>query len=64
MIKQIFRMGGHHVFAWDFQASGVLTNIGFRNVTRWNAGASSYRELCLDDPAHAFETLYQECCKW
>jgi len=64
VINQMFRMGGHHLFAWDFQSlSAVLTRIGFRNVTRWSAGASSCPELCLDDPAHAFETLYLECCK-
>lgn len=64
VINQMFRMGGHHLFAWDFQSlSTVLTGIGFRNVIRWNAGASSCAELCLDDPSHAFETLYLECCK-
>ena len=64
VINQMFRMGGHHLFAWDFQSlSAALTKIGFHNVTRWRAGASSCPELCLDDPAHAFETLYLECCK-
>jgi predicted SAM-dependent methyltransferase len=64
VINQMFRMGGHHLFAWDFQSlSAILTKIGFLNVTRWNALESSRPELCLDDPAHAFETLYFECCK-
>jgi hypothetical protein len=64
VINQMFRMGGHHLFAWDLQSlSALLTKIGFHNVTRWNAGTSSCTHLCLDDPAHAFETLYLECCK-
>jgi hypothetical protein len=64
VINQMFRMGGHHLFKWDFQAiSTVLKNIGFHDLTRWNSGASSCPELCLDDPADAFETLYFECCK-
>jgi hypothetical protein len=64
VINQMFRMGGHHLFAWDFNSlSAALTKSGFHAVTRWNAGASSYAGLCLDDPAHAFETLYLECCK-
>jgi hypothetical protein len=64
VINQMSRMGGHHLFAWDFHAiSAVLKNIGFHDLTRWNSGASSCPELCLDDPAHAFETLYFECCK-
>jgi predicted SAM-dependent methyltransferase len=63
VVNQMFRMGGHHRFAWDVVAlTASLESIGFR-VERWNPGEASSEGLCLDDPAHAFETLYVEATK-
>lgn len=64
VINQMFRMGGHHRFVWDFETlSRQLRLAGFTCVGRWTSGQSSIPELCLDDPAHALETLYVEAEK-
>jgi hypothetical protein len=64
VINQMFRMGGAHRFAWDFKAlAQSLRNAGFSSIQRWNPGEASSSELCLDDPEHAFETLYVEATK-
>jgi len=60
----MFRMGGAHQFAWDFAAlAGALTEAGFHDIQREPSGHASSDELCLDDPDHAFETLYIEATK-
>ncbi|MGQ0737263.1 MAG: class I SAM-dependent methyltransferase [Acidobacteriota bacterium] len=64
VINQMFRMGGAHRFAWDFETlRQQLVHVGFVNVTRWPAGQGSRADLCLDDPSHAAETLYVEADK-
>ncbi len=64
VINHMFRMGGHHLFAWDYQTlSASLTTIGYQSITRWQSCQASCNEICLDDPAHAFETLYVEAVK-
>lgn len=64
VINQMFRMGGAHQFAWDFAAlSAALRDAGFRDIQRHRSGEASTSELCLDDPEHAFETLYVEANK-
>lgn len=64
VINQMFRMGGHHRYAWDFETmSSVLERTGFVDVCQWPAGKASRSELCLDDPEHASETLYLEAEK-
>lgn len=64
VINQMFRMGGHHLFAWDFSSlSLTLESIGFIGIRRWEPGRASRSEICLDDPSHAFETLYVEASK-
>jgi len=61
VINQMFRMGGAHCFAWDFETlSRHLTEAGFVDVERFDSGRSSLAALCLDDPEHAPETLYVE----
>jgi predicted SAM-dependent methyltransferase len=64
VINQMFRMGGAHKYAWDFETLNLsLTEIGFKNVVRYESGRASVPDLCLDDPAHSFETLYAEALK-
>jgi predicted SAM-dependent methyltransferase len=64
VINQMFRMGGHHRYAWDFDTlSRALAGAGFVNVRQWGAGKASRPDLCLDDPSHAVETLYVEAEK-
>jgi predicted SAM-dependent methyltransferase len=64
VINQMFRMGGHHHFAWDYQALALsLVTLGYQDIVRFQPGHASVDELCLDDPAHAFETLYVEAIK-
>jgi predicted SAM-dependent methyltransferase len=61
VINQMFRMGGAHRFAWDFETlARELTSVGFRDTRRYPSGQSPTPDLCLDDPTHAFETLYVE----
>lgn len=64
VINQMFRMGGHHLFAWNYQAlSASLATTGYQNITRWQSCQASCNEICLDDLVHAFETLYVEAVK-
>jgi predicted SAM-dependent methyltransferase len=64
VINQMFRMGGAHRYAWDFETlSCEIRRIGFINVARWPSGSASLPELCLDAPIHAGETLYIEAEK-
>ena len=61
VVNQMMRMGGAHLFAWDFETlQQQLRAAGFSNITRFAPGQASSAELCLDDPAHNFETLYVE----
>lgn len=64
VINQMFRMGGHHRFAWDYETLGnALAKVGFDSVRQMPAGSASRPDLCLDDPTHANETLYLEAVK-
>ncbi|HEY5885099.1 MAG TPA: methyltransferase domain-containing protein [Pyrinomonadaceae bacterium] len=64
VINQMFRMGGAHRFAWDFEAlMNSLRRAGFDSIQRFSPGEASSPKLCLDDPEHAFETLYVEAIK-
>jgi hypothetical protein len=64
VINQMFRLGGAHPYAWDFETlSHELAGAGFTDIGRWSSGQSSRPELCLDDPSHAPETLYVEAEK-
>ena len=64
VINQMFRMGGAHRFAWDFETlSQQLAVTGFVTIRQWLSGQASRADLCLDDPAHAPETLYVEAEK-
>jgi predicted SAM-dependent methyltransferase len=61
VINQMFRMGGAHRYAWDFDTlSSELGRAGFVAMSRWPPGVSARDGLCLDDPSHAIETLYVE----
>ncbi len=64
VINQMARMGGHHHFAWDFETLRLaLEEAGFKNIVKGTSGTSHHEGLCLDDPDHAFETLYAEAVK-
>jgi predicted SAM-dependent methyltransferase len=64
VINQMFRMGGHHLYAWDYETLSLCLQLsGFVDVKRFESGASDRSDICLDDPAHAFETLYVEAQK-
>ena len=64
VINQMARMGGHHRFAWDFETmKSAFKSAGFTQVKKAHAGLSEHKGLCLDDPEHAFETLYVEAMK-
>lgn len=64
VINQVFRMGGHHRYAWDLETlDGALRRAGFADVRPFPPGRASRPDLCLDDPEHAFETLYVEAVK-
>jgi predicted SAM-dependent methyltransferase len=64
VVNQMFRMGGHHLFAWDdVTLVSALTSVGFVGIERWGSRESARQAICLDDPSHAFETLYIEVTK-
>lgn len=64
VINQMFRMGGAHLFAWDYPTLKLaLERAGFTGIAQWPAGQASRPDLCLDDPEHAFETLYVEAAR-
>lgn len=64
VINQMFRMGGAHLFAWDFEAmKKTMEKAGFRNIIKRQSMESADQTLLLDDKDHAFETLYVEAEK-
>jgi len=64
VVNQMFRMGGHHRFAWDERSVEVaLKECGFVSIRNFHPGQGSSTELVLDDPDHAFETVYFEAAK-
>jgi predicted SAM-dependent methyltransferase len=64
VINHMFRMGDCHLFAWDWPTLQLaLTEAGFASARKCASGVASSTEICLDDPAHAFETLYVEASK-
>ena len=64
IINQMARMGGHHRFAWDEETLRMaLEEAGFTQILRTEPGKSRHAPLILDDPSHAFETLYFEAAK-
>lgn len=61
VINQMFRMGGAHRFAWDFETlAAELQTAGFTAIRQCESGQGADAELLLDDPSHAAETLYIE----
>jgi predicted SAM-dependent methyltransferase len=64
VVNQMFRMGGHHRFAWDERSLELaLKECDFASIRNFPAGQGSFTELVLDDPDHAFETVYFEAVK-
>lgn len=64
VINQMFRMGGAHLFAWDFPTLKLaLERAGFMEISQWPSGRASRPDLCLDAPEHEFETLYLEAMR-
>ncbi|MBK6390598.1 MAG: hypothetical protein IPF70_08520 [Saprospiraceae bacterium] len=52
---------GAHLFAGDFETMKLtMEQAGLINITQYEPGNASSAKLCLDDPVHAFETLYVE----
>ncbi len=64
VINHMFRMGPHHLFAWDWPTLNLaLTEAGFVSTKKCASAEASSTEICLDDPSRAFETLYVEASK-
>jgi predicted SAM-dependent methyltransferase len=64
VINQMARMGGHHLFSWDYETLvQALSRTGFLEIRQCRSGESCIPELCLDDPDRAFESLYVEAMK-
>jgi predicted SAM-dependent methyltransferase len=64
IINQMFRMGGDHLFAWDYDTlQKALQKAGFSHIKKYESGVASTADICLDDSEHAFETLYVEAIK-
>jgi predicted SAM-dependent methyltransferase len=61
LINVVFRQGGQHKFAYDFETMKfVLEQFGFVDVRREQFGHSQMPELCIDSPRRATESLYVE----
>lgn len=64
IVDQMAHMGGSHRALWDFATLRlVLEEAGLDDVVQFSSGSASRAELQLDDPAHAFETLYVEASR-
>jgi predicted SAM-dependent methyltransferase len=64
VINQLFRMGGDHLFSWDYESlKAAAEKAGFKNVKRYNSGEASIESLRIDDPKHDPGTLYIEGIK-
>jgi predicted SAM-dependent methyltransferase len=64
LVNMVFRQGGQHRFAYDFETlSLVLQKSGFGTVLRQAFNQSMMSELCIDAERRARESLYVEAVK-
>ena len=64
VINQMFRMGGDHKFAWDFEIlSLALQDAGFNQVIKaeWKEGCDEY-SIDGEDWWRPFESFYVNAC--
>jgi predicted SAM-dependent methyltransferase len=64
LINVVFRQGGQHKFAYDFETlSYALRKFGFSDVRHQQFGQGVASELCLDSARRAPESLYVDAVK-
>jgi len=64
LVNEVFRQGGEHQFAYDYETLEMLIKeAGFTEVQRSNFGESLNPDLILDLPSRASESLYVEAKK-
>lgn len=64
LINEVFRQGGEHKFAWDYETlSYVLKKAGFSKVSKKRYMDSNDNKLAIDMEARRYESLYVEALK-
>jgi hypothetical protein len=64
LINVIFRQGQEHKYAYDYETlEFLLRRHRFSVVLRQEYGQSTMKELILDQPSHATESMYVEAQK-
>jgi predicted SAM-dependent methyltransferase len=64
MLNHVFRQGGEHQFAYDFETlRWALGNAGFADIRQCSCGESSDPQLAIDREEHAPYSLYVEARK-
>jgi len=64
LINEVFRQGGEHKFAWDFETlSLALRRVGFVDIQRRSFNVGFDEKLLIDSPIRAAESLYVEARK-
>lgn len=64
VLNAVFRQYFEHKYAYDFSTlEFLLQRYGFCNVQKQSFGKSALRELCIDAPDRASESLYVEATK-
>ena len=64
LINVVFRQGGEHKFAYDFETIELILNIsGFVEIKRQEFRKSVFQDMCIDLAERASESLYVEAVK-
>lgn len=64
LVNEVFRQGGEHKFAWDFETMRLaLRRAGFVDIEQQTFNVGSDTNLLIDSPRRAAESLYVEARK-
>jgi predicted SAM-dependent methyltransferase len=64
LINEVFRQGGQHKYAWDFETlKEALTEAGFKKIFRMAYMESNNKKLAIDQLIRKSESLYVEAIK-
>ena len=64
LINEVFRQGGEHKYAWDYETMNhALKKAGFNKISKKNYLESNDKTLAIDMEARRHESLYVEAYK-
>jgi len=64
LINEVFRQGGEHKYAWDFDTMALmLRKEGFQNIQKMSYRKSNDELMAIDQPERRPESLYVEAIK-